>query len=97
MFIGYARFDFLVPGSDSLKDKRRIVRRVVERMRARFHVSVAEVDHLDLLQRSAVGVSCVSNSHSHARQMLDELERFVRSEPEIEMVEVLRDVVAADA
>ena len=96
MYVGMARFDFLIEGSRSLKDKRRVVKGLVEGMRSRFNASVAEVDHLDLKQRSAIGVACVSNTAFHTKKMLNEIERAVRSTPGIEVLEADAKVVTPD-
>ena len=77
MFIGVARYDLFIPASGSLKDKRQVVRSVTQTVRKKFSVAVAEVDHQDLWQRSALGVSCLSDSMSHCRQVLDEVERTI--------------------
>lgn len=97
MFVGIARYDFLVPGSTSLKDKRQVMRRLIEGGRTKFNVSIAEVDHQDLRQRGAIAVSCVSSSTFHARRMLHEVERFVRNHHAIEVLDVAVEVVAPDA
>ena len=97
MFVGIARYDFLVPGSTSLKDKRQAVRHVVGGLRAKFNASVAEVDHQDLRQRGAIAVSCVSESSFHARKMLQEIERFVRNQYAIEVLDATVEVVTPDA
>ncbi len=97
MYVGMARYDFVVPGSTSLKDKRRVVRSMTASVRAKFNVSVAEVDHQDLRQRGAVGLCCVSNSSFHAKKMLMEIERFVRGQYEIEIVDVYTEVTTPDA
>lgn len=96
MFIGLARIDFLVPGSTSLKDKRRVLRSIVDGMRTRFNASVAEIDHLDLRQRGAIGVSCVSNSAFVVKKMLNEMERSLRGTPQIEVLEVATRLVKPD-
>ncbi|GAC1370767.1 MAG: hypothetical protein NVSMB32_15090 [Actinomycetota bacterium] len=96
MFVGIARYDFLVPGSTSLKDKRQAVRHVVGGLRAKFNASVAEVDHQDLHQRGAIAVSCVSESSFHARKMLQEIERHVRSQYAIDVLEVRVELVSPD-
>lgn len=93
MFIGIARFDFLVPGSTSLKDKRQVVKHLIHTMRSKFNVSSAEVDHEELRQRGTIGVCCVSNSSFHSRRMLHEIERFVRSQYMLEVVHVDIEVV----
>jgi hypothetical protein len=97
MYVGIARYDFLVPGSASLKDKRQVVRRMVDGMRAKFNASVAEVDHMDLHQRGSVAASCVSNSSFHTKKMMMEMERFVRNQYAIEVLGVETEVVSPDA
>lgn len=97
MFVGVARYDFLIRGSTSLKDKRRVVKRILGTMQSRFNVAGAEVDHAELRQRATIGVSCVSNSSFHVKKMLQEVERFVRSQDAIEIVGVSMEVVTPDA
>ena len=96
MFVGIARFDFLVPGSTSLKDKRQVVRHIVGGLRAKFNASIAEVDHQDLRQRGAIAVSCVSESSFHARKMLHEIERYVRNQYAIEVLGAQVEVVTSE-
>jgi uncharacterized protein YlxP (DUF503 family) len=93
MFVGIARYDFLVPSSSSLKDKRKVVRALVGGLKSRFNVSVAEVDHQDLRQRGTIAVSCVSESSFHAKKMLTEVERFVRGQFSIEVLGTELEVV----
>jgi uncharacterized protein YlxP (DUF503 family) len=96
MFVGIARYDFLVPGSTSLKDKRQVVRHIVGGLRAKFNASIAEVDHQDLRQRGAIAVSCVSESSFHARKMLHEIERYVRNQYAIEVLGAQVEVVTPE-
>ncbi len=77
MFIGIARFELFIPASTSLKDKRRVLRSVVDTVQKRFSVAVAEVDYQDKWQRAAVGVSCVAGSMGHCRKVLQEVEKAV--------------------
>lgn len=97
MFVGIARYDFLVPGSTSLKDKRQVVKHILAKAGSRFNVSISEVDHQDLRQRGAIGVACVSNSSFHVRKMLDEIGRFVEGEYRIEIVDSQSEVTTLDA
>lgn len=96
MYVGIARYDFLVPGSTSLKDKRHVIRAVIGGVRSKFNVAVAEVDHQDLRQRGAIALSCISESSFHTRKMLHEIERFVRSQYAIEVLDVHAEVVKPD-
>jgi uncharacterized protein len=77
MFIGIAKFELFIPASESLKDKRRVLRSVTSTLRAKFNVAVAEVDHQDLWQRAALGTSCVADSTAHCRKMLQEIEKWI--------------------
>jgi uncharacterized protein YlxP (DUF503 family) len=78
--------DIHVPAARSLKSKRAVVKPLIEGLRRRFEVAVAEVDHQDRWQRAAVAVAAVSSSAAHATEVLDACERFVWSHPEIEVV-----------
>src|SRR5215211_2885918 len=75
MFIGVGRYEIFIPESRSLKTKRRVLRSVTSHVQHRFNVSIAEVDHQDLWQRSAFGICCVAESASHCRKVLQEVEK----------------------
>ncbi len=80
-------FDLHVPESRSLKAKRAAVRPIVDGLRHRFKVSVAEVDHQDQWQRATIGVAVVSSSDGHLREVLDSVERFVAAAPSVELLD----------
>ena len=84
------RFDLHVPESRSLKAKRAAVRPIVDTLRHRFHLSVAEVDHQDQWQRSVIAVAAVASSHRHLDDILDSVDRFVWSHPGIEVLSTER-------
>jgi len=69
--------------SGSLKAKRAVVRHLIEAARHRYGVSASEVSHHDRWQRTGIGFSVVAPSVSHAEQLLDRVERFVWSHPEV--------------
>ena len=77
MFIGVGRFDLFIPECRSLKTKRALVRPVLAAVQNKFNVAVAEVDHQDLWQRTALGVSCVSESTGHCRKVIQEVEKTI--------------------
>ena len=79
-----------MPQSRSLKAKRAAVRPIVEGLRVRFRVSVAEVGHQDQWQRAVIGVAVVSSSVAHLHEMLDTVDRFVGSHPEVEVLSTER-------
>lgn len=96
MWIGWCEFDFLLGDVHSLKQKRSVVKPIVAEIRRRYSVSVAEVGHLDLHRRAAIGVGVVGPDRGHLTEVLDEVERFGASRPEVQLVAVRRRIIAAD-
>jgi uncharacterized protein len=83
-------YDIHVPDSRSLKAKRAAVKPIVEGLRRRFSVSVAEVAYQDMWQRTRIGVAVVASSGVHLDDILDSVDRFVWSHPEIEVLSTER-------
>jgi uncharacterized protein YlxP (DUF503 family) len=77
MVVGVCSVTFSLPGNASLKGKRSIVRRIVERTKAKFNASVAEVEDMDVHRRAVIGVAVVSNDARHANSMLDTISAFM--------------------
>ena len=76
-----------LPENQSLKGKRRVITSLCTRVRNKFNVSVAEVDHHDSWQLATLGVSCVSNNSRHAEEVLSSVFSFIESSREdIEIV-----------
>ena len=77
MVVGVLRLALLIRGARSLKDKRSALRRIIERVRARYNVSIAEVGDNDIWQRALVGVTAVANDRSFVNEVLDKVVRDV--------------------
>lgn len=71
MVVGVLTLELHLPEAHSLKDKRQTLRKLKERLRARFNVAVAELDHQDNWQRATVGVVSLSNDNLHLTQLLE--------------------------
>ena len=82
-----------IPSALSLKDKRSVVRSLVERLRQRLHIAAAEVGLQDVVQSGQVGFAVVSGDRSMARQLADEVLRFVEQEliGRAEVIDVARE------
>jgi uncharacterized protein YlxP (DUF503 family) len=76
-----------IPASQSLKDRRQVVRSLVSVARERFHVSAAEVGGQDTWQRATLGFAVVGSEGRIVQQTVDELERYLWSRPEIEVLD----------
>ena len=88
MVVGVLQMRILVRGAMSLKDKRRVVRSLRDRIRNDFNVSVSEVDALDLRQTAVLGVALATNDRVFADQVLAKVVDAVRrSAGEAELVD----------
>ena len=85
MHIGVCTLHLRLLDSHSLKDKRRTIKSVKDRVRNRFNVSIAEIDELDRWQWATLGVACVSNDSRFANGVLSKVANFV---DEIGLVEL---------
>ena len=79
MFVGVLRLTLHLPDPGSLKSKRHLLRSAIDRVKARFNVSIAEVAENDLWQKSVVGVAAVGNDHAFVNESLDKVADFVAS------------------
>jgi len=88
MNAGICRIKLHLSESQSLKDKRRIVKSVISRLRSQYNISVPEVDDQDLWQLVTLGVACVSNHNQHVDEILSKVVNFVvNNYPELEIVD----------
>jgi hypothetical protein len=87
MLVALCRFDLRVPGCTSLKEKRHVVKTLTASLRQRFNVAVAEVDHQDLWQRTAIGVSAVSGERHRLTKVMHQVERHVEGFPGVELID----------
>ncbi len=85
-----------VVASSSLKDKRAVVTHLVEGARRRFGVSASEVAYHDLWQRAALAFAYVAPNAARVEEVLDRVERFVWSHPEVEVLSVRRHWLEPD-
>lgn len=81
-----------LPGTESLKDKRRILRSAIEKARNEFHVAIAEVDDQDLWGNATLGVACVSNDPLHAESVLGHVVNLFDENPDVEVANVWREI-----
>ncbi len=70
MYVGTCRLTLRIPASQSLKDKRQVVRSLLSRLRNQFDVAAAEVGDQELRQRSLLGLAYVSANAGHAEEVI---------------------------
>ena len=81
--VGVTHLGLRLEGSTSLKDKRRVVHSLTDRVRDRFNVAIAETEDLDDLGYATLTVACVSNSAPHCDQMLATVTDFIERNVEL--------------
>ena len=87
MLVALERFDLRIPGCGSLKQKRHVVKSLTGAIRSTFNVSVAEVDHHDLWQRTTLAVAATGAEGYHVRKVMQQVERFVEAWGGVEVIE----------
>jgi len=83
MIVGLCRIDLFLPESRSLKAKRQVIKGLKDRIRNRFNVSVAEVEHQSLWQRATLGLAMVSEEKGNVDRTLQQVLNLVQAEPRL--------------
>jgi uncharacterized protein len=97
MFVGALRIELHIEASGSLKAKRSVVRPIVEVARRRYGVSASEVDFQDQWQRAGLGFCFVAPTAGRVEEILDKVERFVWSNPEVTVLSSARHWLDLDS
>jgi hypothetical protein len=93
MVIGILQLRLMIRDAQSLKDKRRIVKSLRDRIRHRFNVSVSEVDSLDLRQQATLGIALATNDPVFANQVLAKVVDLVRATPGASLVDYETEIL----
>jgi uncharacterized protein YlxP (DUF503 family) len=97
MHIGILQFELLIRGAESIKDKRRVVRSLKDRLHREHMVSIAEVGLLDHPRAARLGLACVSGDARHLASVLDAVTRKLRTFDDAELGELSRDIISDSA
>lgn len=79
MYVCVARVTLDIPAAGSLKAKRQVLRRVTDRVKAKFNVAVAEVEDNEVNTRAVIALSVVGNERRHVGEMMDKIVLFIDS------------------
>ncbi|MCA1320883.1 DUF503 family protein [Bacillus haimaensis] len=89
--IGYLECDCMIYDAQSLKEKRAVLQRIITRLKQRFNISISEIDHQDVWQRTKLGIVSISSSKSVTEKELQKVLDYLDSFPEIERAETSLD------
>jgi uncharacterized protein YlxP (DUF503 family) len=94
MVVGVGYIVFRIHQCRSLKEKRKVVKAIVARMRNHFNASVAEVADNDIYQRAVVGVSLVGSDRRSINAKLDKLFNFAEALGLAEIVDTQMEIIS---
>ena len=93
MVIGVCQLDFRIPENQSLKGKRHVMRKMIDRVRHQFNVAISEVGDNDLWQRGQIGICTVGNDRRHINSSLDKVIDFIDKMNLVEMVRTEMEII----
>jgi len=93
MIIGACRIDLRAEWADSLKDKRSVVKSVINKTRNKFNVSIAEIENQDLHKDITLGFACVTNEARHAQSIVSNVLAFIEANTDAVVVGVETEIL----
>ena len=86
MIVAIARAELHLPSARSLKEKRGVIRSLIDRSHRRLRISIAETDYHDLHQRAELGMALVHANRGQAEAILERLHRMFLEQPEAQLL-----------
>lgn len=86
MFAAAVRVELRIPAAGSLKEKRRVLKRVITMLTSTYAISVAETDHQDSWQRTSLGIAIAASEAGHLEDVIDAVERALFADAELEVL-----------
>jgi len=93
LVVGVLTIEIFVREATSLKRKRRVLKSLLDRLKAKFNIAVAEVGKQDAWQFSTIGVSTVSNESAHAHKILSAVVSFIEAHGEVELLDYSTEIL----
>lgn len=87
MIIGTCSIKLLIFESNSLKEKRHIIKSIIGRLKSRFNISVAEIDLNDSWKTGFIGFACVTNDTRYANEVISKVIQFIDKDSRVEIIE----------
>lgn len=87
MLVGSCEIKLYIPGAVTLKDKRRVVKSLLQKSKNKFNLSAAEVDAQDYIQTAVIGAAVVANDYNYLQSVIDKYQDFLESFPEFSVTD----------
>ncbi|AHM56167.1 hypothetical protein EAL2_c08670 [Peptoclostridium acidaminophilum DSM 3953] len=92
MFVGVCTLELYIFHAYSLKDKRQVIKSIIDRLKSRYNISVAEVGQNDVWNKSEIGISCVSNSKSQINEVFNKIVDFIDNDERVEITNMEMEI-----
>ncbi|HHU63138.1 MAG TPA: DUF503 domain-containing protein [Clostridiales bacterium] len=86
MIIGSCFIELYINGAASLKDKRKILKSIIDKIHNTYNVSIAEIDYNDMWHKAKLGVACVSNQTRQIHSILNNVINFIERDGRVEII-----------
>lgn len=93
MIIGTCKVYFRAEWVESLKEKRMVVKSLLDKVHHKFNVSIAEIENQDLHKSIVLGFCCVTNEVSHANSIIDHVLNFMERNTEAELQDSVMEIL----
>ena len=93
MKVGIMQIRLYAPWVRSLKEKRMIVQSLVDRVKRKFNVSIAEVGGQDTHQSIVLGIACIAGNSAHGDSILEHVTSFIESSTEAEITGIEKESI----
>jgi len=93
MPVGISYIEFKIFGARSLKEKRRVVKSLKDRLRNRFNISIAETGSLDVWQRCELGFTCISNDRGYIDGLMASVIQMIESDGRVQVIDISTEIV----
>ncbi len=93
MMIGSCEIEVLIYESNSLKEKRHVIKSIIERIKSKFNASVAEVGYNELWNRSLIGIAVVSNKKILCDESISKIINFIDNDERVEILSVNKEII----
>ncbi|MDR5658996.1 DUF503 domain-containing protein [Serpentinicella sp. ANB-PHB4] len=93
MLVGICNVTVRMYETNSLKSKRQIIKSLIERIKARYNVSIAEVGEQEKWQLAEIGFCCVSNTNKHADSMIQSVIKFIEQDGRVDITNCSTEII----
>jgi hypothetical protein len=93
MIVGALKVDIRIPGADSLKEKRHVLRSLKDNIRNKFNVAVSEVGFQDTWRRSAIGIAGVSSDRLFIEKEMARALKYIESRGDVDVIDASLEII----